>query len=283
MNVIPLSALDLAIAACLVILLAILSVVLQLGMGKRILIAALRTTVQLLLIGIILKTLFDRAHIGWVMLLALVMLSVAGYEVMARQKRSFGGWWGYGLGTLSMFISSFTIAIFVLLAVINVEPWYTPQYAIPLLGMMLGNTMTGVALSLDRLTQGAWEKRGIIEAQLMLGYEWRPAISEVVRESVRVGLMPMINSMAAAGIVSLPGMMTGQILGGSPPLEAVKYQILIMFMIAAGTGFSSMGATCWAPDTCLMNDNACAWIDSRKSESKYFLPRSHEVTKNTKF
>lgn len=187
MNVIPLSALDLAIAACLVILLAILSVVLQLGMGKRILIAALRTTVQLLLIGIILKTLFDRAHIGWVMLLALVMLSVAGYEVMARQKRSFGGWWGYGLGTLSMFISSFTIAIFVLLAVINVEPWYTPQYAIPLLGMMLGNTMTGVALSLDRLTQGAWEKRGIIEAQLMLGYEWRPAISEVVRESVRVG------------------------------------------------------------------------------------------------
>lgn len=243
MNVIPLSAVDLGVAAILVVLLAVLSMVMQLGMGKRILIAALRTTVQLLLIGVILKTLFDRAHLVWVMLLALVMLSVAGYEVMARQKRSFGGWWGYGLGTLSMFISSFTIAIFVLLAVINVEPWYTPQYAIPLLGMMLGNTMTGVALSLDRLTTGAYEKRGIIEAQLMLGYEWQPAVSEIVRESVRVGLMPMINSMAAAGIVSLPGMMTGQILGGSPPLEAVKYQILIMFMIAAGTGFASMGAT----------------------------------------
>lgn len=242
MNVIPLSALDLSIAAGLVILLAMLSMAMQLGLGKRIIIAAIRTTVQLLLIGLVLKTLFDRAHLGWVVLLAFVMLSVAGYEVMARQKRSFGGWWGYGLGTLSMFISSFTIAVFVLIAVINVEPWYTPQYAIPLLGMMLGNTMTGVALSLDRLTTGAWDKRGIIEAQLMLGYEWRPAISEIVRESVRIGLMPMINSMAAAGIVSLPGMMTGQILGGSPPMEAVKYQILIMFMIAAGTGFASMGA-----------------------------------------
>lgn len=243
MNVIPLSAIDLSVAAGLVFLMALLSMAMQLGVGKRILIAAIRTTVQLMLIGLVLKFLFDRAHLAWVALLALVMLSVAGYEVMARQKRSFGGWWGYGLGTLSMFISSFTIAVFVLIAVINVDPWYTPQYAIPLLGMMLGNTMTGVSLSLDRLTSGAYEKRDMIEAQLILGSEWRPAISEIVRESVRVGLMPMINAMAAAGLVSLPGMMTGQILGGSPPMEAVKYQILIMFMIAAGTGFASMGAT----------------------------------------
>ena len=243
MSVIPLSVLDLSIAACLVVLLAILSVFMQLGLGKRIIIAAIRTTVQLTLIGLVLKTLFERADLIWVSLLAFVMLSIAGYEVMARQKRSFGGWWGYGLGTLSMFISSFTIALFVLIAVINVEPWYTPQYAIPLLGMMLGNTMTGVALSLDRLTSGAYEKRDIIEAQLMMGYEWRQSVGDIVRDAVRIGLVPMINSMAAAGIVSLPGMMTGQILGGSPPMEAVKYQILIMFMIAAGTGFASMGAT----------------------------------------
>ncbi|MDH5408151.1 MAG: iron export ABC transporter permease subunit FetB [Gammaproteobacteria bacterium] len=260
MSVIPLSALDLSVAAGLVILLAMLSMAMQLGLGQRIIIAAIRTTVQLLLIGLILKTLFERADILWVSLLALVMLSVAGYEVMARQKRSFGGWWGYGLGTLSMFISSFTIAIFVLIAVINVEPWYTPQYAIPLLGMMLGNTMTGVALSLDRLTSEAYEKRGLIEAQLMLGYEWRPAISDIVREAVRVGLMPMINSMAAAGIVSLPGMMTGQILGGSPPMEAVKYQILIMFMIAAGTGFASMGAT-WLGARHLFDDRQRLRLD----------------------
>ena len=263
MNVIPLTALDLSVAAGLVVLLAILSIAMQLGVGKRIIIAAIRTTAQLMLIGLVLKTLFDRAHPAWVLLLAIVMLSVAGYEVMARQKRSFGGWWGYGLGTLSMFVSSFTIALFVLIAVINVDPWYKPQYAIPLLGMMLGNTMTGVALSLDRLTTGAYEKRGLIEAQLILGYEWRPAIAEIVRESVRVGLMPMINAMAAAGIVSLPGMMTGQILGGSPPMEAVKYQILIMFMIAAGTGFASMGAV-WLGARHLFDDRLRLRLDRLK-------------------
>ncbi|MDH5179154.1 MAG: iron export ABC transporter permease subunit FetB [Gammaproteobacteria bacterium] len=265
MNVIPLSALDLMAAAGLVILLAVLSMVLQLGLGKRILIAAFRTTVQLLLIGYVLKTLFERAQLVWVLLLAMIMLSVAGYEVMARQKRSFSGLWGYGLGTLSMFISSFTIALFVLLAVINVDPWYTPQYAIPLLGMLLGNTMTGVALSLDRLTQGAWEKRGMIEARLILGEDWRTAIGEIVREAIRVGLMPMINAMAAAGIVSLPGMMTGQILGGSPPLEAVKYQILIMFMIAAGTGFAGMGAT-WLGARHLFDDRQRLRLDRLREQ-----------------
>lgn len=242
MNVIALTALDLALAASLVIVMAVLSLWLQLGLGKQIIIAGLRTTIQLLLIGFILKVLFEQTHLGWISLLAMVMLLVAGREVMARQKRRFGGWWGYGLGTLSMFVSSFSITVVVLLIIIQNDPWYQPQYAIPLLGMMLGNTMTGIALALDRLTDSAWQHRGVIEARLLLGHHWRLAIRDMARDSVRVGLVPMINAMAAAGLVSLPGMMTGQILSGTPPLEAVKYQILIMFMITAGTGFATMGA-----------------------------------------
>jgi putative ABC transport system permease protein len=142
-----------------------------------------------------------------------------------------------------MFVSSFATAVFALLVVIGTEPWYTPQYAIPLLGMMLGNTMNGVALALDRLTSSAWQQSAIIETRLSLGQEWNEAIADITRDSVRTGMLPIINAMAAAGIVSLPGMMTGQILSGTPPLEAVKYQILIMFMIAAGTGFATMIAT----------------------------------------
>jgi len=243
MNVIALSALDLSFAAGLVLLLALLSLVLRLGLFKRIVIAAIRTTVQLTLIGLVLKALFANAALPWIALLALLMLSIAGYEVMARQQRRFSGWWGYGLGTLSMFISSFAITVFALIVVIGTEPWYTPQYAIPLLGMMLGNTMTGVALSLDHLTQNAHSEQAVIENRLMLGEEWRVAMGDIVRNSVRVGLIPMLNAMAAAGVVSLPGMMTGQILSGTPPVEAVKYQILIMFLIGAGTGFATMGAT----------------------------------------
>jgi putative ABC transport system permease protein len=107
---------------------------------------------------------------------------------------------------------------------------------------VLGNTMNGIALGLDRLTQDAAQRRPVIEARLMLGQGWQQAIGDIRREAMRVGLIPIINAMAAAGIVSLPGMMTGQILAGTPPLEAVKYQILVMFLIAGGTGFGTMVA-----------------------------------------
>ncbi len=243
MNVIALTPLDLILAGGLVILLAITSILMQLGVARRLLVAAVRTTVQLMLIGLVLNTLFANVQLVWVSLLAMVMLLVAGREVMARQHRRFGGIWGYGLGTLSMFVSAFATTVFALLVIVGTDPWYAPQYAIPLLGMMLGNTMNGVSLALDRLTTSAWQQRGVIEARLTLGQEWRVAIGDITRESVRVGMIPIINAMAAAGIVSLPGMMTGQILSGTPPMEAVKYQILIMFMIAAGTGFATMAAS----------------------------------------
>jgi putative ABC transport system permease protein len=108
--------------------------------------------------------------------------------------------------------------------------------------MLLGNTMSGIAIALDRLTQSAWQQRGVIEARLILGARSGDAIADPRRQAIRSGLIPIINAMAAAGVVSLPGMMTGQILAGAPPVEAVKYQILIMFLIAAGTGLGTMSA-----------------------------------------
>ena len=242
MNVIALSPWDLALAAVLVLALAALSVPMGLAIGRQILIAAVRTTIQLLLIGFVLKALFENVHLGWISLIAAFMLLMAGREVMARQKRRLHGWWGFGIGTISMFISTFAITILALTVIIGTKPWYEPQYAIPLLGMMLGNTMTGIALALDRLTQEAWQQQAVIETRLTLGHTWKQAISDIRRDSMRSGMIPIINAMAAAGVVSLPGMMTGQILAGSPPLEAVKYQILIMFMIGAGTGFGTLMA-----------------------------------------
>jgi putative ABC transport system permease protein len=242
MNFIPLSALDLAIASLLVLGLSLLSFRLALGISRKLLFAALRTTAQLLLIGFVLKLLFANVHWGWVVLLATVMLLAAGRIVMERQEQRFLGWWGYGVGTLSMFLSSFSITLITLLIIIRPEPWYQPQYAIPLLGMMLGNTMNGVALGLERLTSSVQQQRRVIEARLIQGQPWGEAISTIRRDSMRVGMVPMLNAMAAAGVVSLPGMMTGQILAGADPMEAVKYQILIMFLIASGTGFGTMGA-----------------------------------------
>ena len=239
---VELSVTDLAIAAVLVLLLALLSIRLRSNISQQLIIAATRTAVQLTLIGLVLKALFANANLGWVLLMALIMLLVAGREVMARQERRFKGWLGYAVGTFSMFLSSFAVTVFALVVILGEDPWYTPQYAIPLLGMLLGNTMNGIAIAMDRLTHTAWEQRAVIEARLMLGERWDQAISDYRRQAIRTGMIPIINAMAAAGIVSLPGMMTGQILAGAAPVEAVKYQILIMFLISAGTGLGTLAA-----------------------------------------
>ncbi len=201
-------------------------------------------------------------------MIATVMLLAAGREVMARQKRPLKGGWGFGVGALSMFVSSFAVTLLALTVIIGGSPWYAPQYAIPLLGMLLGNTMNGVALGVGRLTESAWQQRAVIEQRLLLGQSRLEAILELRRDSVRTGMIPIINSMAAAGIVSLPGMMTGQILAGSPPAEAVKYQILIMFLIAGGTGLGVIVAL-WLTARRLFDDRHRLRLDRlRGSDAK---------------
>lgn len=236
-SLVILTPLDLALAALLVLALAGLSRHMQLGITMQLIVAAIRTTAQLLLIGLVLKTIFETSELHWIVLITMVMLLVAAWEVLSRQKRKLRGWWGFTTSAFAMFISSFVITIIALLTIIQADPWYAPQYIIPMLGMLLGNTMNGIALGMDRLIQGAWQQRAQIEQRLMLGHTAVDAIGDIRRDSMRAGMIPIINAMAAAGIVSLPGMMTGQILAGAPPVEAVKYQILIMFLITAGTGF----------------------------------------------
>lgn len=239
---IQLSASNLSVASGLVVLLAVIAWQAGINIHRQILISALRTTVQLLLLGVVLKVLFQLSNPILIVLLALVMVLVGGREVFARQSKTFKGFWGFGIGTSSMFVSSFSVTLFTVFFVLNNKPWYAPQYLIPLLGMILGNTMNGISIALNHLTKTAWDMKETIEQKLLLGHTRKEAILSIKRESVRSGLIPIINAMSTAGIVSLPGMMTGQILAGSPPFEAVKYQILIMFMIAAGTGFGIFAA-----------------------------------------
>ncbi|PWG65862.1 ABC transporter permease [Spiribacter halobius] len=242
MSVIAISWWELALASVLVGALAACTYAARLAVAQELVIAAVRTVVQLALVGFLLETLFSLGGLHWVALMGAAMLVIAGREVTARQKRRFSRGWTYGIGTTSMFLSSFSVTVLALTVLIGPNPWYTPQYAIPLLGMMLGNTMTGVAVALDRLTDTAWQQREMIEARLMLGQPWSVAIADVRRDAMRAGMIPTINAMAAAGVVSLPGMMTGQILAGTAPALAVKYQILVMFLITVGTGFGTFAA-----------------------------------------
>jgi putative ABC transport system permease protein len=124
-------------------------------------------------------------------------------------------------------------------AVIGLDPWYDPRYLIPLAGMIIGNSMTGAALAAERLAAEMYERRDEIEAALCLGATARSASREAVRSAYRAALIPSINAMAAMGLVFLPGMMTGQILSGTEPITAVKYQIAIMCVITGSVAVTS--------------------------------------------
>ncbi len=219
-----------------------LSLALRLGLAKQLAVAALRMVVQLVLVGYVLTLLFALVSPWLTALAALVMVLFAGHEVAARQHRPLAGGWTYGLGTGCMLMAAGTVTIFALLTQLRPEPWYHPRYALPLLGMVLGNTMTGISLGLDVLSNGLVQQRAGVEARLALGATRRDALLPVMRTALRSGFMPIVNAMAATGVVALPGMMTGQILAGAEPVEAAKYQILIMFLIAGGTGLGTVAA-----------------------------------------
>jgi putative ABC transport system permease protein len=233
---------ELAAASIFVLLNAGLSIVFGLRIHRSFLFAAIRMVVQLALVGVVLTTLFSLVSPLWTGLTAVGMVVFAGHEAAQRQERWLAGWWSQGLGTGCMMMASGVATVFALVTVLRPTPWFDPRYAIPLLGMILGNCMTGIGLGLDTLTTSLVNRRASVEAQLMLGASRQAAVAPVTRDALRSALMPVINSMAATGVVSLPGMMTGQILGGVPPAEAVKYQILVMFLIAGGTGLGAVTA-----------------------------------------
>jgi len=246
MNFIALGYSDLIIASLLLLFSGLLSIYLRLGIERQIGIAALRMVVQLMLIGLVLKVLFQMVSPLWTGVAAMIMIGLAGREVAARQKRKFTGWWTYGLGTSSLMIACSIVTVLALTTQIRPEPWFDPRFALPILGMILGNTLNGVTIGLDRLLSSAFEGRAAIEARLALGYDRTQAMKPVVGDSVRAGLIHIINAMSAAGVISLPGMMTGQILAGVDPTEAVKYQILIMFLIAGSTALGTLAAVMFA-------------------------------------
>jgi putative ABC transport system permease protein len=239
---IQLDYLDLILAGSLLFINGGLSVFLKLRLTRQIAIASLRMVVQLMAVGFVLKALFLTVSPWLTGLVAMAMVLFAGREIVARQDRRFNGWWTYGLGVSCMAMAAIAVSIFALTTQLQADPWYHPQFAIPLLGMILGNTMTGVALALDTMTTHARQQRTAIEARLALGSTRNEALRAVKQQAMRVALMPTINAMAATGLVALPGMMTGQILSGVDPIEAAKYQLLVMFLIAGGTSLGAVAA-----------------------------------------
>jgi len=240
MNYQSLSITDMTIAASLILLNGWLSLLLNLGLGRLLFWAAVRTVVQLLAVGYLLGWVFEFAYWYVVLPLMCAMTLIAGTSAAGRGRWTYAGQRSDSI--VSVWGSSWLVAALGLFAVIRIDPWYEPQYAIPILGMILGNTLTGVSLGMERMTRELTAGRDTVEMILALGGTRWEAAQAPIRSAVRAGMMPTLNQMTVVGIVSLPGMMTGQVLAGQHPLEAVRYQIVIMFLIAASSALGTVGA-----------------------------------------
>ena len=233
---------DLAISALLLVLDAALSLSLRLGLHRQLGIAAARMVIQLLVVGVILRRVFAAASPALTLAVVMLMAAIAAREVAARPEQRLGRFGNLAVAGSAVAGAACLTAVFALTTAIRPMPWYDPRYAVPLAGIILGNVLNAASLALDALLGSVVRERAAVEAQLALGASFGTAMARLARQAIRRGMLPMINQMSAAGLVTLPGIMTGQILAGLEPMEAVKYQILLMFLLAGGGALASVVA-----------------------------------------
>jgi putative ABC transport system permease protein len=229
---------QLAAALALVVAVVVVSIFQKLGLERDLVIGSLRTILQLYGVGLVLAAVFAAARWYWVVLILLAMTAVATHAAVSRLVRPVPG--AHGIAALALTVSTAATLAWVLGAVVQVRPWFTPQYIIPIAGMILGNSMTSAALAGDRLHGELRARVAEVETRLALGFSGRDSMQPLVRSALRAAMIPTVNGMMTVGIVQLPGMMTGQILAGSSPLTAVRYQIVVVFMLAAATSVASL-------------------------------------------
>lgn len=216
------------------------SVAYKLGLGRDLLVGALRTFAQLFVMGYALTLIFAWDVALVVIAVYLVMIVFAAHIVSGRVKEPDVAYLGPTF--LSMLAGYFLVSVLVTGVVVQAEPWWKPQYFLPLGGMIVGNSMNALAISLERLFSSLRSRRAEVEMRLSLGADYEEASQEIMAEALKAGMIPSINSMMGVGVVFIPGMMTGQILAGADPMLAVRYQIVVMLMLVGSTALSTLVA-----------------------------------------
>ena len=236
-SIIDLSLWDLVTVYSLLLMSIGLAHLLKAGQSKDLFWSGLRMFIQLLVVGYVLHLIFALRTPLPVLLILIVMIGFAVQTIGARVKTKMPHFYRvvgtailFGCGGMTFFFCSL---------VIGLEPWYDPRYLIPLAGMIIGNSMTGASLAVERLASEFRERRDEIETGLCLGGSIQAVSETAVRSAFRAALIPSVNAMAAMGLVFVPGMMTGQILSGTEPLIAVKYQIAIMCVITGSVSLTT--------------------------------------------
>jgi putative ABC transport system permease protein len=229
---------QLAIGLVFILLAGLASLYHALKLEKDLLVGTIRTFIQLFALGYILIFIFKLDNAAVVLAVFGFMIFFAAWEIRSRIKeKQVTFFWPL---FISMVISYVIVAYMVTAVVVSVKPWWKPQYFIPLGGMVIGNSMNAIAIALERLLGELRKRRQEVEAMLCLGANYKEASKDILRTAMRAGMIPSINSMMAVGIVFIPGMMTGQILAGADPIQAVRYQIVVMVMLVGSTAIGSL-------------------------------------------
>jgi len=202
----------------------------EIGREKEIVVSSLRMTIQLVLTGYVLVYVFKNPSPWITAAIILLMECFAIYTILKRFAGKLTKNLKITIG-LSMIVGTLACLFYFLFIVVGISPWYNPQYFIPIAGMLIGNSMTGISLGVKSLIEGMATQKNLVEEALILGATPQAATKSIVNSAFDAAIMPTINSMLGMGIVFLPGMMTGQILSGTSPATAVNYQIAIMLGI----------------------------------------------------
>jgi len=237
-SVLNIEAWQLAVTLVFVLLAGITSLLHGLGLERDLAVGALRSFVQLFLLGYVLRFVFRLDSPWGVAGVFFAMILFAAWTVRGRVKERQIAFFRPDL--VSMALSYTVVSMVVTGMVVGVEPWWEPRYFIPLGGMIVGNSMNAIAIALDRLLGDLRQGRGRVEMMLCLGADYKEASRDLMKGAMRAGMIPSINSMMAVGVVFIPGMMTGQILAGADPLLAIRYQIVVMLMLVGSTAMGSL-------------------------------------------
>lgn len=232
-----LSLTSLLLSSSLVLIAILISYAQKLNLGKEICIAAVRCVVQLVAVGYILQLIFDNSHPIITTTLVLIIIFNASWNAA---KRGEGIPHAFAISFFSILVAS-AIVIAILLLTHSIS--YAPNQVIPISGMIVGNAMTALGLSYRQMKNSFKAESEKVEAMLALGADIYPASHSIIRNALQTAMQPTLDSLKTVGLVSLPGMMTGQILAGQEPLQAIKYQIMVMFMILAASSIVSFLAS----------------------------------------
>ncbi|KAG8374283.1 hypothetical protein BUALT_Bualt11G0115400 [Buddleja alternifolia] len=213
----------------------------KLGLEAEMAYSIFRAFLQLSIIGFVLQFIFNQKNALWILLAYLFMVSVAGYTAGQRAKHVPRGKYVAGVSILV----GTAITMFMLVS-LRVFP-FTPRYIIPVAGMMVGNAMTVTGVTMKKLRDDIKIQMSLVETALALGATPRQATLHQVKRSLVIALSPVLDNAKTVGLISLPGAMTGLIMGGASPLEAIQLQIVVMNMLIGASTISSIMSTylCW--------------------------------------